>query len=325
MYIFLIITAIFTLITLLPFHSSNHWLVRVWEFPRLQIAVLILVNIIALVYFTEYSPWQLLLISINSILFIYQVKWILPYTRFYPTQVNSTPSQATLNSIKVMTCNVLMPNKSADKLINLVRQYQPDVLVTLETNLWWQNALAVLKTDYPYQVNKPLENLYGMHVFSRHKLINISVEELIQKEVPSIHCQLLLNNNHAIQFHFIHPAPPSPTENEYATARDNELSLIAKKVADNKLPTIVTGDLNDVAWSPSTRMFIQQSGFKDPRVGRGNFNTFHAKYWFLRWPLDHLFHNDHFYVKKIKRLSEIDSDHFPFLTELSLKTTNDDK
>ena len=47
------------------------------------------------------------------------------------------------------------------------------------------------------------------------------------------------------------------------------------------------------------------------------FNTFHAEYPLLRWPLDHLFHSDHFTLHDIKRLAFIGSDHFPLLTSLA--------
>ena len=46
------------------------------------------------------------------------------------------------------------------------------------------------------------------------------------------------------------------------------------------------------------------------------FNTFHAHYWPLRWPLDHVFVSDDFLLESIKRLPAFGSDHFPMLIRL---------
>jgi endonuclease/exonuclease/phosphatase (EEP) superfamily protein YafD len=40
-----------------------------------------------------------------------------------------------------LTVNVLTPNRNAEALIALVRENAPDVLVTLESDSWWQARL----------------------------------------------------------------------------------------------------------------------------------------------------------------------------------------
>lgn len=168
----------------------------------------------------------------------------------------------------------------------------------------------------PYSVKCPLDNLYGMHVYSRLPFSEEKISYLVEKDVPSIHLSLELRTGDKVHMHFVHPAPPSPTENTESTERDAELIIIARSIAETDQPVIVTGDLNDVAWSATTRLFRKISGLLDPRVGRGMFNTFHVDYPFLRWPLDHLFHSSHFKVKNIQRLPPIGSDHFSLFTML---------
>ena len=94
------------------------------------------------------------------------------------------------------------------------------------------------------------------------------------------------------------------------------LVMVGRAVADLPEPVVVTGDLNDVAWSRNNYLFQNISGLLDPRVGRGFYHTFHAKIPFLRFPLDHLFHSNHFRLVEFRRLGYFGSDHFPVFVKL---------
>ncbi|MGO1617593.1 MAG: endonuclease/exonuclease/phosphatase family protein [Oceanisphaera sp.] len=318
--LFILATLLSTVITLLPVWRCEAWWVRGLDFPRVQFFYLILTIVLLALWRLDLSSANGLgILALNVAYLLYHGWWILPYTRFHPIEVKATTRAHGQESITILSSNVLATNKHAECLIELVQRHQPDILVTLESNHWWQQQLEVLEADYPHTIKCPLDNLYGMHVYSRLELKNSTIEYLVQDDVPSMHCLVELPCGNQIITHFVHPAPPSPTENEASSERDAELLAVAHQVADTELPVIVAGDLNDVAWSPTTRLFRKISGLLDPRIGRGMFNTFHAEHWFIRWPLDHLFHSEHFRVSQLQRLKLTGSDHFALLSRLSFK------
>jgi len=303
--------------TLLPLSRREYWWIRGLDFPRMQFAVFALLLILLqllLLDLARPATWGMLLIALACL--AYQAWWILPYTPLVPVEVRAASAAESAATLRIMTANVLTPNRNAAGLLELVDENRPDVLVTLESDAWWQAQLEPLHRDYPHRVECPLDNLYGMHLFSRLEIVESSVEYLVEDDVPSIHVLVAMHTGPSVRMHFLHPAPPSPTQNEESAERDAELLMVAKSVADERQPTIVAGDLNDVAWSATTRLFRRISGMLDPRVGRGMFNTYHAGHWFVRWPLDHLFHSADFTLRQICRLRGFGSDHFPLLTEL---------
>ncbi|MGD8992034.1 MAG: endonuclease/exonuclease/phosphatase family protein [Desulfobacterales bacterium] len=313
-------TIILVLFTLLPLWRYEAWWVRSLDFPRLQllaISILLLLSEMIVLDLSQHTTWGLLVAA--TLCFAYHAWWILPYTRVFPVEVKTADSTDSGASLRIMTANVLTPNRNAKALIELVRENVPDILVTLESDAWWQAKLDALEPDYPHTIKCPLDNLYGLHVYSKFRLTDSHIEYLVEPDIPSIHALVNLPCGPKIRTHFLHPAPPSPTESKESSERDAELIIVAKSVAETDTPVIVAGDLNDVAWSQTTRLFKKVSRLLDPRVGRGMFNTFHADYWFIRWPLDHLFHSDHFTLSRIFRLKGFGSDHFALFTELVLE------
>lgn len=297
----------------------DNWWVRGVEFPRIQIMFLGFAAWLGMVIF--WSDWQLgqwLLFIVLSSALAFQLRMVLPYTILWKKEVLTAKDMPNghAHQLKIMVSNVLTPNDETQKLVELVKDKRPDILITLETDKKWEKALNQIKANYPYTVKVPLDNLYGMHLYSKLELIDPEVKYLMIDDIPSIHTQLRLQGGQVIWLYCLHPMPPSPTEADKSTTRDAELLMVGKHIKENKQTAILAGDLNDVAWSKTTRRFQRISGLLDPRIGRHFINTFHVKYPFLRWALDHIFHSACFTVVDIKRMPSIGSDHFPVITTL---------
>lgn len=313
-----VFTVIIALLTLLSLSRDQRWWVRVWDFPRLQMAALsLLFLLIELCFFPFDSLLTTLVIVLSMSCLLYQAWWIFPYTRFYPRQVKENKNSA-CPTIKIFNSNVLTTNKQSEKLLALIERHQPDVVLLLETDRWWEEQMSPLDKYYPHSLKCPLDNFYGMHVYSRFPMLDAQIQYLVSEDIPSMHFRVELPSGEQIILHCLHPMPPSPTEDDKSVNRDGELVAVGHTVSHASYPTIVTGDLNDVAWSRTTRLFMRVSGLLDPRRGRGVYNTFHASYPFLRWPLDHVFHSKDFTLVNLQRLEHIGSDHFPIMVELAL-------
>ncbi len=310
------------LFTFLPFLKSGNWWIRIGDFPRLQIAVVCLIVLIPLIiFFRPFSVYDWILIVLLGFSTIYQFYCILPYTPIYPKQVELSANPNPQKTIKLLISNVFIENNDYGKLLELIENINPDVILLAEPDEKWLKEISSLKKNYPYFVEKPLDNAYGMALYSRLELVNPQLKFLVEDDLPSIHTDVKLPSGDIIKFYALHPRPPVPTESLDSTDRDAELIIVGKEIEKLDLPTIIAGDLNDVAWSRTTTLFQKISEMLDPRIGRGLYSSFHADHLFVRFPLDHVFHSNHFRLAELRRLPNIGSDHFPIYIALTYETT----
>ncbi|MFW5658309.1 MAG: endonuclease/exonuclease/phosphatase family protein [Bacteroidota bacterium] len=318
--IILVLSCIFVAFTFASIIRRSPWWYRVFDFPRIQIWLsLILLLIAGLLVFSFHFAWQYYIIGLLVVSLGYQTYRIFPYTIFSRKQVHRSKTWNEDETLCILISNVKMENRSSQRLLEYVKSLKPDIFLTLESDKWWQSQFESIESDFPYTVKIPRENKYGMHLYSRLKLIDPKQNYFVAEDIPSIEAEIILKDGNRARIFCLHPRPPSPTESPTSVNRDAELLLVADKLNVERETILVFGDLNDVAWSRTTTLFLKVSRLLDPRRGRGFFNTFHAGIFLLRWPLDHIFHTDDFKLIVMKRLGNVGSDHFPVYIKLHYK------
>jgi endonuclease/exonuclease/phosphatase (EEP) superfamily protein YafD len=311
-------SGLFVLLTsLIPFIRNDAWVFRVFEYPRLQKFILNII-ILALLLWVAFpnENWEWWLAAALALNGIYLGWLIYPFTPLAKKQIVGSTRPHGPDNIKILIANVYQHNQRAADYLQLMKQSGPDVVLLVETNTWWQQQLDAISDKYPHQIKVPPDNTYGMLLYSRLPLTEGAVAFLVEKDIPSIETMVTLESGQQVKLFCLHPTPPVPQENPRSTERDKEILLVGKKAKQLKCPVIVIGDLNDVAWSYTTKLFGKISGLLDPRRGRGFYNSFHAKYFFLRFPLDHVFCSTDFTLSDLRRLPACGSDHYPMFVNL---------
>lgn len=308
-----IIACVLLLISLLSMVDSNEWWIRVWDFPRVQILAVILVVIVLLIAFDSRLRWWLAapLVITGG----WQLHRVYPYTPLATPEVAFADSGAAGDQcFSVLSYNVLQDNRDYGPSLAMLRETNPDILLLLETDAGWQQALEPILSRYPTRLDQPLGNTYGLIFATRLPAADARIEDLAEPETPSVTARLTAGA--PFRLIGLHPRPPQPGQD--TEERDAEIIIAAIRAARHSLPTLAIGDFNDVAWSDTSHRFKRVGGFLDPRIGRGPFATFPAQWPWLAWPLDHLFITPEFTLRKMRVLGDYGSDHRPIYSELCL-------
>ncbi|GAB3827934.1 endonuclease/exonuclease/phosphatase family protein [Pontibacter rugosus] len=295
------------------------------DFPRLHVAIFLSIILVAYAsLFGVHGPIEIAMLTIWALAILNEIRYIYNFTPLAKVEALRTEQEKPNSSFTMMMANVRMVNKKYQKFLDVVLKEDPDMLVMNEPNqAWHDNVCEELDKRYPYSIKKPLENTYGMLFWSKFKLHDSEIRFNVEDDIPSFYTVVELPDGKKFDLFTVHPQPPRLMLN--TETREAELLLVAKESKKTAYPSVVAGDLNDVAWSNTTKLFKEVSGMIDPRVGRGFYNTYNAHIPVFRYPLDHVFYDPLFRLVSLRRLSKFGSDHFPMTITLNYEPKHEEK
>lgn len=319
-WLFLSLAMIACGLTALSSVRSNQWWIRLLDFPRvLALIAIVVIAIGCLAFARRRHRWVLVALAIAG---GFQLWRIYPYIPGAPSEVARIGVETTADArscFKAFALNVLQSNRDYRLVIAAIEREQPDIVLLVETDQKWLNALAPVLGGYPHRLLRPHDNFYGMIFASRLGVAWAHTENITDRDTPTLFARLKTRGGAAFDFVGLHPRPPIPGEN--TRRRDAKIERAARRFADDRIPGIAMGDFNDVPWSHTSRTFKRAGGFLDPRIGRGIYSTYPARLGALGWPLDQLFVTSQFGFRSLRVLENVESDHRPLVAELCFTST----
>jgi endonuclease/exonuclease/phosphatase (EEP) superfamily protein YafD len=309
-------------VSALPLVRTDAGLIRVCDFPRPQFLVVGAAALIAMTLWSDWRDWSVIGIGLAcGAAVVGQAIRIAPYTVLMRKESRPAKGDAPERELSLLIVNVKKSNRRSDPLVDLIVKHQPDIVFAVEIDRWWQDQLSTVAETYPHVTTLPQDDGYGLMFLSRLTVASCEVRRLVEPNIPSLKAQVRLHAGQSFWFYGLHPQPPGAIQD--AHERNTELLYVAREIGADREPSLVAGDLNDVAWSRTNDRFLKISGMLDPRVGRGVFATFHARYWIARWPIDHLFHSPDFAIAMLRVLPDVGSDHLPVFARLQMAAPAD--
>lgn len=308
-------------ITLLPVIKTGNWVARVCDFPRLQILVssVLPISLIGAAGLVDgLSPVRTAVLCAAVAVAGWQLSHIVRYTRYWPCEVSKDPvGEAT---ISVLIVNLDYQNQDKMRTLSTLQSNPVDLLLLIEIDMTWESALTPVLGDYSHREGVVRGDGLGLLLVSKLPLNESETRHLVSDDRASIHAAVEVKGER-VRVIALHPTPPGLKakggERHDSRIRDAELVLVAEEIRKaESIHCIVLGDLNDVAWSHTTRLFRRLSGLCDPRIGRKLLSTYHARRPLFRYPLDHVFVSNELSVSRLERVRVPGSDHFGVLAKI---------
>lgn len=222
--------------TVLPVSKVAMGAIRGLDFPRQQYFLLAVVLAVCVYLFLP--DWLggiggPLLVLIALVQLIYIAK----FTPIWWRQSVSAEDDLCLNEdchLSLIAANVKKSNCAYERLIELVRRKDPDIVMAIEVDANWVRALKDALADrYDDWIEVPKDNGYGICVLSRLPSSETEVRELITRDVPSIRTRVTLRNDETLRLYVVHPEPPVIDHD--TKGRDSEIAMVGLEAAKDDL------------------------------------------------------------------------------------------
>lgn len=310
--ILLVLAVIMLAAALVSLIHTNSGIVRMLDFvrePSIYLAALL--AILALI-FAGSGRWLVIGVLLASAGINLYRMW--PYSALASAEIPMPDDVDGMSCVRVLSLNVLQENDQHDRVARLIEREDPDLLLLMETDQAWIDALEPQLSRYGYRLEKPLDNTYGMAFATRLQVDRAEMVSNTDANTPTLYATMRTPDGARFEMIGLHPRPPRPKES--TKLRDEKIARAAARTPDHLGNVLAIGDFNDVPWSRTTQKLVKRGDYFDPRVGRGTFATFPENWALLGWPLDQLFVKNGVKVERFRILPNVGSDHLPLAADV---------
>ena len=231
-----------------------------------------------------------------------------------PLYIGTPPALTSASApLRLMQLNVSAQNTDYTRVIRVIEQYDPDVILLEEVNARWLEALRPLQQTHPHTLSKPRNDSFGIALFSKIPFAKAEIVTFGRGQTPSIIADLV-----AVQgvFTLIGIHPPPPLEAALTALRDDQLADLATRIQHTHAPVLVLGDFNATPWSYPFRRLLQTTGLQDSSQGHGVQATWPTSNVVLRIPIDHCLYSPGIQVVEKRIGPHVGSDHYPVIVDI---------
>lgn len=228
----------------------------------------------------------------------------------------ASPAPAGAGSVRIVSSNVHTANAAHEKVLEMADRLSPDILLLLETNGRWLDAMKPLEKTMPYRITHSSEDNFGMALYSKIMPDTAEIVAAGRLGLPLVTARFTVNGK-SFAFYGAHPLPP--ISRLYKAHRDDYLEWVARAIASAKGRAILAGDLNATPWDPTFTDLLAAAGLSNASGGFGVNATWPALPAPLRIPIDHVLHTKDISVSGIFVGPATGSDHLPIVADIALE------
>jgi len=295
-----VVTALFSVITLLPVDYHG---IQLFTHFRLQYLVVSL--LLLLLFRWLHNPW---IIGALGIAVVVNAAYVLPW--YFGTHDSSGSTE-----LKVVHANVLSRNTEYGRLKKLIDDESPDIVVLQEISPAWAAELQSLRAAYPHSQIEARHGSFGIALLSRFPLTSSRVVTSPPLDHPTIVADVSIGER---SLHVVTTHPMIPLGRRFYDARNEQLATLPALLDSKSDARLLVGDLNASMWDLHLRSLVQNSGLRNARAGFGLVPTWPTFMPFAMIPIDHVLVSDSISVTGFRRGSRIGSDHLPLVLTIRL-------